>query len=170
MGSVHEELRSSDRNRRSRVARLRYGLHARRLQSIHADAVISAAKLMVHRGEPPGCRLLLLRRNRRYARPVSRRRDHAGPPSGTGAAAKAAFPAEIAKLEQQATAAAKKGEATSLLSAITGNQQGPFGRRRRDQSPEVAAKKSQKQQEAINAAIKRLFADPYAFLEERQGG
>lgn len=67
----------------------------------------------------------------------------------------AKFPDEVAKLRKQGEEAAKKGQATSLFGQLVQSQtrgkRGPPGK---------------DQQEAFNAALKRLFVDPYGSLDE----
>lgn len=133
------------------------------------DAVIATAKLMVQRGDAARLPELFHAENDEMRSLFRRMGILLGNLQKLGTSVKAAFPAEIAKLESQAALAAKKGQATGLLSAITGNQQNPFARRRQGQSPEAAAQAAKKQEDAVNAAIKRLFANPYAFLEDGAG-
>lgn len=66
------------------------------------------------------------------------------------------YPEEVAKLQKQAEEAAKKGQATSLFGQIAQSQ----SRARRRGPPDKS------QQEAFNAAIKRIFVDPYGSLDD----
>lgn len=65
----------------------------------------------------------------------------------------AKFPEEVGKLKKQGEEAAKKGQASTLLGQLT-------------QSRTRRGPPDKSQQEAFNAALKRLFVDPYGALDE----
>lgn len=79
-----------------------------------------------------------------------------------GDAVQTRFPDDVAALKAKADDAAKNGKATGLLSQLTANM-GGGNRRRRTAQQDAEAR------EAFDAALKRLFADPYAFLRESEG-
>lgn len=73
------------------------------------------------------------------------------------------FPKEIAELSAKAEATAKSGKASGLLSQLSSAMnQNQRGRKRATVAERDA------QQEALRAAVGRLFADPYAFLRESE--
>jgi len=128
------------------------------------DAVVRTAKLMVERGDASQLHELIYAENddmrgllRRLGRALGHLQD-------LGTEIAKAFPKEIAELKAQTEAAAKKGKATGLLQQLT-SQAGFRGRGR----PKVSGKDQKEKQELFNSAIKRLFADPYGFLEDTQG-
>lgn len=84
-----------------------------------------------------------------------------------GAAVQKRFPDDVAKLKAQAEQQAAEGKSQGLLTLLSQNMGGNMGppSRRRKADP----KKEQETREAFEAAIKRLFADPYAFLRESEG-
>jgi len=65
------------------------------------------------------------------------------------------FPEEVNKLKKQAEEAAKKGQATTLFGQIAQSQS-----RARRGPPDKS------QQDAFNAALKRIFIDPYGSLDD----
>lgn len=67
----------------------------------------------------------------------------------------AKFPEEVNKLRKQAEEAAKKGQATTL-----------FGQIAQAQSRARRGPPDKSQQEAFNAALKRIFVDPYGSLDD----
>lgn len=82
-----------------------------------------------------------------------------------------AYPDEIAKLQEEAEAAAKNGQATSFIQKMVGQaSQGGGGRRRRGQPPAVPAPGGDDDpRKAFNNAAKELFADPYGWLTKTEG-
>ena len=131
------------------------------------DAVIKTAKMMVEQGHADRLTTLIYAENEDWRQFLRRLGVMLGHLQTLGAAVQESFPKEIDALKAQAEAAAKKGQATGLLQQFTG-QKSPFQRRGKGVAPPSAAEQK-RQQDAINAAIKRLFADPYAFLEESSG-
>ncbi len=127
------------------------------------DAVLRTARLMVEQGRADRLTTLIHAENEDWARLMRRLGVMLGNLQKLGLALQEAFPKEIAELKAQAEEAAKKGQATGLLQQFTG-QRSPF-RGRRGTSRE----EQKRRQDAINAAIRRLFADPYAFLEDNAG-
>lgn len=67
----------------------------------------------------------------------------------------AKFPEEVNKLKKQAEEAAKKGQATTL-----------FGQIAQAQSRAKRGPPDKSQQDAFNAALKRVFVDPYGSLDD----
>ena len=67
----------------------------------------------------------------------------------------AKFPEEVNKLKKQAEEAAKKGQATTL-----------FGQIAQAQSRAKCGPPDKSQQDAFNAALKRIFVDPYGSLDD----
>ncbi len=65
------------------------------------------------------------------------------------------FPEEVNKLKKQGEEAAKKGQATTL-----------FGQLAQAQSRSRRGPPDKSQQEAFNAALKRIFVDPYGSLDD----
>lgn len=65
------------------------------------------------------------------------------------------FPEEVAKLKKQGEEAAKKGQATTL-----------FGQIAQAQSRARRGPPDKSQQDAFNAALKRIFVDPYGSLDD----
>lgn len=65
------------------------------------------------------------------------------------------FPEEVNKLKKQAEEAAKKGQATTL-----------FGQIAQAQSRARRGPPDKSQQDAFNAALKRIFVDPYGSLDD----
>ncbi len=87
----------------------------------------------------------------------------------------AKFPAEVAELRRKAEEAAKQGKASSLIGQLAqqargGNRNqvsvGTGGRRR--PGPQDA-RAGEQQRDAFNDGITRLFADPFAFLDDAEG-
>ena len=84
-----------------------------------------------------------------------------------GTAVQERFPDDVAKLKAQAEQQAAAGKSQGLLTLLSQNMGGNMGppSRRRNADP----KREQETREALEASIKRLFADPYAFLRESEG-
>lgn len=128
------------------------------------DAVVRTAKLMVERGDAARLHELLYAENddmRGLLRRLGRTLGHL---QELGTEIARAFPKEIADLRAQTEAAAKKGKATGLLQQLA--SQSGFGGRRR---PNLSAKDQKEREELFSGALKRLFADPYGFLEDTGG-
>lgn len=70
-------------------------------------------------------------------------------------ALQAKFPEEVNKLKKQAEEAARKGQATTL-----------FGQIAQAQSRARRGPPDKSQQDAFNAALKRIFVDPYGSLDD----
>ncbi len=134
------------------------------------DAVIRTAKLMVERGDAARLHELLYAENDDMRGLLKRLGRTLGHLQELGTEIGAAFPKEIADLKAQTEAAAKKGKATGLLQQIASQTGmgggGGFGGRGR---PKLSQKDQKEREELFNSAIKRLFADPYGFLEDTQG-
>jgi len=79
------------------------------------------------------------------------------------------YPQEIEKLRDEAEAAAKKGEATSLLQRLGSSMNGGPRRRGGRGAGEGGGPPNDQQQEQFNRLFRDLFANPYAFLEDQQG-
>jgi len=72
----------------------------------------------------------------------------------------------MADLAARTEEAAKKGKATSLIAQMTKNMRGGGGNRRSRAKQSVAQR--EETQQALNDALKRLFADPYGWLKESE--
>jgi hypothetical protein len=81
-----------------------------------------------------------------------------------GATIQAKFPTEVATLKAKAEAAAKDGTATSLVAQLTA--QARPGRRSKNAPNPMAADDSAR--DAFDSALKNLFADPYAWINESE--
>ncbi len=80
-----------------------------------------------------------------------------------GLAIRDAFPKEVEAMQARAEAAAKSGQATSLLAQIAPQRRSfSIGAGRR------AAQTRSQREEALNDAIARLFADPYGWIKESE--
>jgi len=130
------------------------------------DAVVKAARQMVEQGRADQLTTLIYAENEDWARLMRRFGIMLGNLQKLGVSLQEAFPKEIAELKAQADEAAKKGQATGLLQQFTG-QRSLFQRRGKGAMP--SREDQNRRQDAINAAIRRLFADPYAFLEDNAG-
>jgi hypothetical protein len=80
-----------------------------------------------------------------------------------GDAVQEKFPKEVADLKAKAADAAKSGKATSLLSEMTSQIRPQRGQRK---PPDPA--KAQEARDAMNNAIKDVFADPYGWLRQSE--
>lgn len=127
------------------------------------DAVIRTAKLMVERGDADRLHELLYAENDDMRGLFKRLGRTLGHLQELGTEIAKAFPKEVAALGAQTEAAAKKGKATGLLQQLA-SQSGLGGRR-----PKLSVKDRKEKEELFNAAIQRLFADPYGFLSDGGG-
>lgn len=87
-----------------------------------------------------------------------------------GTAVQSAYPDEIERLRQETEAAAKRGEATSLLQRISGQarqatRQSGGGGRQRGGPP--SGPDAEAQTEQFNRLFRDLFANPYGFLDQQ---
>lgn len=123
------------------------------------QAVLASAKEMVKRADAKSLPRLFYAENDDMRALYTRLGVVLGHLQDLGIELNRRFPAEIAKLKADAQAAAKKGQVPSLFARITG-QKGLPSRR------SLSRIDQRKQQEIVSDALKRLFADPYSFLEE----
>lgn len=130
------------------------------------DALLKTAVLMVEQGRADRLTTLIYAENEDWKMLLRRLGVTLGHLQELGTTLQASFPKEIADLKAQAEVAAKKGQTTGLLQQLTGGKS-PFQRRGKAAAP--SREEQKRQQDSINAAIRRLFADPYAFLRESSG-
>lgn len=123
------------------------------------QAVLASAKEMVERADAKSLPRLFYAENDDMRGLYKRLGVVLGHLQDLGTELNRRFPTEIAKLKTDAQAAAKKGQVPSLFSQLTGQKGFPSRR-------SLSRIDQRKQQELFSAAVKRLFADPYAFIEE----
>src|SRR6185295_11826758 len=79
-----------------------------------------------------------------------------------GAAVETKFPKEVAELKAKAAQAAQDGKSTSLIGQMTAQM------RQRGQRKQLDPGQAQAAKDAFNDAIKRVFADPYGWVDQSE--
>jgi hypothetical protein len=125
------------------------------------ESTIAAAREAVEQGRAEQLATFIYADNQDMRRLLNRMGRFLGSVQRLGDALQAKFPEETGALKAQAEAAAKEGKSTSLMAQVTKQM---AGGRRRNVKPEDA----EKMRAEFDAAIQRLFADPYAFLRESE--
>jgi len=130
------------------------------------EQTIATARMLVEKGEARKLGNLIYADNDDMRQLLNRMGVFMGNIEKLSATIAQKFPAEMADLAARTEEAAKKGKATSLIAQMTKNMRGGGGNRRSRAKQSVAQR--EETQQALNDALKRLFADPYGWLKESE--
>jgi len=128
------------------------------------DAVLASARKMVEKGDARKLTELIYAENKEMRALLSDLGGLLGSLQTLGGEVRKAYPKEIEKLQADAAAAAKDGNATSFLQKMMSQAGG--GRRRGQGQPPMDPDAAQA---TFNNAMKELFADPYGWLQKSEG-
>ncbi len=126
------------------------------------DQTIRTAKMLVEKGKAKQLSTLIYAENENWRKLMRRTGVFLGNIQTLGNELEMAFPKEVGELRERAKTAAAEGKATSLVGVLSKQAMG--GRRKRPSEKERA-----EMEQAMQDAMKRLFADPYAWLKEADG-
>jgi hypothetical protein len=138
------------------------------------EATIAAAKKMVAEGNARKLPNLVYAANPDERRLLNTLGRLTGNLETLATELQARFPQETQELRQRARQAAAEGKSTSIFAQLS-SQIRPQGGRRRSRGAAGTAQSNlggpppREERQAFDDAITRLFADPYAFLEESEG-
>ena len=126
------------------------------------EQTIRTAKMLVEKGKAKQLSTLIYAENENWRKLMRRTGVFLGNIQALGNELEIAFPKEVGELRERAKTAAAEGKATSLVGVLSKQAMG--GRRKRPSEKERA-----EMEQAMQDAMKRLFADPYAWLKEADG-
>ena len=126
------------------------------------EQTIRTAKMLVEKGKAKQLSTLIYAENENWRKLMRRTGVFLGNIQALGNELETAFPKEVGALRERAKTAAAEGKATSLVGVLSKQAMG--GRRKRPSEKERA-----EMEQAMQDAMKRLFADPYAWLKEADG-
>ena len=129
------------------------------------EQTIATAKMLVEKGQARKLGNLIYADNEDMRRLLNQVGVFMGNVQQLSASIEQKFPKEMAELKARTEEAAKQGKATSLLTQMTQGMRG--GGNRRNRAKQSAAQAEETKQ-AFNDALKRLFADPYAWIKESE--
>lgn len=129
------------------------------------EQTIATAKMLVEKGQARKLGNLIYAENEDMRRLLNQMGVFMGNVQQLSASIELKFPEEMAELKARTEEAAKQGKATSLLTQMTAGMR--QGGNRRNRAKQSVAQREQAEQ-AFNDALKRLFADPYAWIKESE--